>query len=767
MKSALTFLLLSLITTTVWAAGSPSRLIRVHTKDRETINEIALTGADIVASGKNWLDVVEHVHDRKLSKLLAGLRTTVRLTNVHSPFEAYRDKEDLGIYHTMDEIVSEVEAIATEHANIVHMEIIGQTYQGRDIRALKVSDNPQQNENEPAVLLLGSVHSREWIANEVIMATLNHLVSNYGQDEEVTRLVNEREIWIVPVANIDGAHYSQTEFKMWRKSRRDNGDGTFGVDCNRNWGYNWGGPGSSSETVSDTYHGPEPFSEPCVAALRDLCLREHFKASIACHSYSELVLWPWGTTFDKPDDFQVLAHHGKKLAQLMGGYEPKQASGLYACSGISDDWLYGEQGVLCYTFEFGTQFIPEESEVPSINERFVKAALYLIDVAEKPFPLITHNGIDPTTDLVGPYPVTVKFNKKSNQDFPLFSIELLVDTEEGVLTRPTSSEDGENYTGHIAASGYGKKSYRLLVKGSDGSTHIFPTDGSSYTFDVVDSLYLIIDDDKSKAYEVHYKEAFAAIDKPAVIWEVEKLGTPPLSRLLAAEAVVWLCGNDSSTTLLEADQELLRAYLSQGGLLLLFGQDIGYDIKDTTFYKEVLKAKYYLDSAGHEQLQGFGFLAGDTYSIASGGDNVVQYYPEAFFPLEGAQRLLQWIGDDKKTCGALSYENDNCRLAYFGIGLEGVHSAASRNELLRKCLNYLSVPSIAQARRATSLGKLARLGKTTKEKLIARNALDAYWSKLPSLVEEHGLSPTLLQRAKGISPIVRLRFQRAAQRYQK
>ena len=221
---------------------------------------------------------------------------------------------------------------------------------------------------------------------------------------------------------------------------------------------------------------------------------------------------------------------------------------------FSDDWLYGEQGVLCYTFEFGTQFIPEESDVPSICERFVKAALYLIEATEKPFPLIMHGGIDPTTDLVGPYPVTVKFNKKSHQDYDLLSIDLLVDTDVGLVTVPTVSDDGEYFKGAIAASGYGKKSYRIQVKGGDGSTHIFPTDGNKYTFDVVDSLYLIVDDDKGKSYEVHYKEAFAAIDEPAVVWEVDEKGTPALEDLLATEAVIWFCGNDSSTTLTTEDQ---------------------------------------------------------------------------------------------------------------------------------------------------------------------------------------------------------------------
>jgi murein tripeptide amidase MpaA len=126
---------------------------------------------------------------------------------------------------------------------------------GRDIWALKVSDNPDKNEAEPAALLMGAHHAREWPSIEVPMATAKKLLEEYETSAEIKELVDNREIWIVPMVNPDGVVYSMEKSRYWRKNRRNNG-GTFGVDLNRNYGYQWGSVGASSSGSSDTIMEP-------------------------------------------------------------------------------------------------------------------------------------------------------------------------------------------------------------------------------------------------------------------------------------------------------------------------------------------------------------------------------------------------------------------------------------------------------------------------------------------------------------------------------
>lgn len=296
-----------------------------------------------------------------------------------------------GLYHTYAEINTELHALANSYPAISSVTSIGKSIEQRDLWAIKISDNVAQDEPEPAVVFLGCHHAREWISVDVPFLIAKYLLENYASDPQVARLVNNAEIWIAPMVNPDGHQYSVTTDRLWRKNRRNNGDGTFGVDMNRNYSYQWGGPGSSGDTYSEIYRGPAPFSEPETQAVRDFLQKLSPKAMISYHNYSQLILYPWGYTSNPAPQKAlmdslagVIAH---KIMSVHGvSYTPGQASTLYLASGDTNDWLYALFGVPTYTIELRPNssypgFELPESEIQPTFEENLPAALMLIDWA--------------------------------------------------------------------------------------------------------------------------------------------------------------------------------------------------------------------------------------------------------------------------------------------------------------------------------------------------------------------------------------------------
>ncbi len=302
--------------------------------------------------------------------------------------EKYRLSGDLGAYHSVAESNQAIQRMHEDHPGITALEVIGFSWEERPIWAIKISDNPQLDEDEPSVFFNGAHHAREWISYEVPLALAKHLLENYDSDETITELVNEREIWIVPIVNPDGVRHAQTTFTLWRKNRREappegyeNGvldPRTVGVDPNRNYGYMWGDTSDNVRIESETYHGPGPFSEPEVIAVRDLVLRERFDTAIAFHSYSELILYPFGFSKEVHAPDEPAMHEIAEEMARFNGYTPMTIAELYPCRGTADDWFYGEAGIFHFTMELGRDFIPADEDVAPICESNIKAALYLL-----------------------------------------------------------------------------------------------------------------------------------------------------------------------------------------------------------------------------------------------------------------------------------------------------------------------------------------------------------------------------------------------------
>ena len=260
----------------------------------------------------------------------------------------------------------EFEQIAAANPDITKLVTIGQTVQGQDIVALKVTHRAHQRRDgsRPATLFTGAQHAREWITPEMIRRLAHHIVDGYGTDHVVTDLVKKTEMWFVPVANPDGYDWTfEPGQRLWRKNLADNnGDGLItpgdGVDPNRNFPTKWGydNEGSSPEPASETYRGPAPSSEPETRALDELMKRVRFEFHINYHSAAELLLWGtgWQVSTPAPDDAIYEAMSGDDANPAIAGYDPDISAELYTTNGETTEHAHSAYGTLAFTPEMST-----------------------------------------------------------------------------------------------------------------------------------------------------------------------------------------------------------------------------------------------------------------------------------------------------------------------------------------------------------------------------------------------------------------------------
>ncbi|KAB1987871.1 MULTISPECIES: M14 family metallopeptidase [Streptomyces] len=306
-------------------------------------------------------------------------------------------------YHNYAEMNTEIDQRLAAYPSIMSKRVIGKSYQGRDIVAIKVSDNVATDESEPEVLLTFHQHAREHLTVEMALYLLRELGAGYGSDSRVTNMVNNREIWIVPDLNPDGGEYdiASGSYRSWRKNRQPNSGSSYvGTDLNRNWNYKWGCcGGSSSSKSSETYRGASAESAPEVKVVADFVRgrvvggKQQITAGIDFHTYSELVLWPFGyTTADTAtgmtaDDAAAFKAIGQKMA-ASNGYTAEQASDLYITDGSIDDYLWGTQKIFDYTFEMyptsssGGGFYPPDEVIERETSRNRDAVLQLLENAD-------------------------------------------------------------------------------------------------------------------------------------------------------------------------------------------------------------------------------------------------------------------------------------------------------------------------------------------------------------------------------------------------
>ena len=294
-------------------------------------------------------------------------------------------------YHSAESLESDLHQLAEDQPEIAELREIGRSLENRAIWALRIGE---RHGSEHKLLFMGCHHAREWVSVEVAYLLAEHLVKNAGQ-APVMDWLQRGELWVAPMVNPDGHEFSRTSNRLWRKNRRPNPDGSVGVDPNRNYGYMWGtlDVNTSSHVPHDeTYVGPRAFSEPETRAVRNLVARELFGGIITYHSFSQLILYPWGYT-DKPAPDAVsglgmagLAEEMRQLIHNVHGstYTPEQSSQLYPTAGDTTDWTYGEYGIPSFTIELrpdsvegGGFILPPEEIQPTFEENLPAAEMFV------------------------------------------------------------------------------------------------------------------------------------------------------------------------------------------------------------------------------------------------------------------------------------------------------------------------------------------------------------------------------------------------------
>ena len=572
------------------------------------------------------------------------------------------------VYHSFDEPITGIRAqlrkTAATFPRIAQLHTIGYSLQGRPMLALRLT-NERIRGNKPQVLFLATHHAREWVATEVAMRLIKYLTSNYGSDARVTNLLNTTEVWVVPVGNPDGYQYTFTTERLWRKNLRDNdGDGQItladGVDLNRNFDAHWGydDEGSNPVLSSETYRGSGPNSEPETQAVVDFVRRNNFKFILSYHTYSDLILYPWGWQVRTPslDDPIFVAQAGTDdnpaiFDSLLGqGYNPGVGADLYITNGEFTDWTYDELGIPAYTVEltdgYDFRFPDDEGMVQQVFLDNLEFALSMADSALDPAHPVSPVGIpaqdayhNPVTASYGPDQMIEVLARKGLSLTLTYSINSGASQTAGFTEKlgdRYNEEPGTYYTSYEAVISGQQAGDSVSYEIAGGSSLI----AGSYTVESAtgNPILLVEAEDYTGTnptyppggpfYLGYYTAALDAGGYAYDVWDVDVQGIPTYAEVLSHyEVVIWYTGDDYAARVplglatQEAEVLNFRDFLNyEGGRLFATGQDLAWLATAAgrypdDFFQYYLRANFDLDTAGIDANSGLPFdvagVAGD------------------------------------------------------------------------------------------------------------------------------------------------------------
>ncbi len=419
-----------------------------HFEYKNNLLKAEVSDNDIQLLEKNGISINYIIHD--IEKNLAaynaridskaGNQTQSNLITVPTPVHfgtggSYGTAGGVAKHFTFEEMQNELDEMRALYPNLITVKTsLGNTDQGRSLFMVRLSDNADTDENEPEVYLNAVHHAREPISMTQLIFYMWHLLENYESDKEIQTLVNSTELYIVPCVNPDGYVYNYTQNSsggsMWRKNRHLNADNSIGVDNNRNYGYNWGGSGSSTTPGSDTYRGTTPFSEKENIMLRDFCNTRQFITQFNFHSYSDLLIYPYSYITPNNNPEVPLFNQLSAFLTEDNAYPYGNCYSMlkYLASGCAEDWGYGEQTtkgkVYGFTPEVGTSsdgFYPAASRIIPLCNSTIVMNKNLMKVSTK-YGLVTTNIPATFSSTTG----TVSFSLKNYSILPAsYTVSLL------------------------------------------------------------------------------------------------------------------------------------------------------------------------------------------------------------------------------------------------------------------------------------------------------------------------------------------------------
>ncbi|MDY0083431.1 MAG: M14 family zinc carboxypeptidase [Ignavibacteriaceae bacterium] len=362
----------------------------------------------------------------------------------------------MGGFYTLTEVYAQLDSMRQNYPNLITAKTsIGNTVENRPMYMVKISDNPDIDEQEPEVLYTALIHAREPQSMMQLIYFMYYLLENYNTDPSVQYLVNNREMYFIPVLNPDGYEYNRSTNPsgggMWRKNRKNN-TGSYGVDLNRNFGpYTyWNAPngGSSTTPSSETYRGIAPFSEPEVANLRDFLATRYIKNTLNYHTYSNLLIYPYGALEMETPDSATFREFARDMTAYNGyEYGTDQQTVGYSTRGNSDDYMYDGDTVLNHgkifamTPEVGsTGFWPSQPEIfPLAIENLMPNIYYAYVAGDFVLPVNQHfsqqyfNPGD-NAELIIPQLRNKGLSDASNVSLSLSSDNPLISVNTGTIT---------------------------------------------------------------------------------------------------------------------------------------------------------------------------------------------------------------------------------------------------------------------------------------------------------------------------------------------
>jgi hypothetical protein len=460
-----------------------------------------------------------------------------------------------GDYRTVDELYADLKALNRAFPQLTELVDYGESYclsqggcttpggdemPGHPLRAMRVTneaiggssivaDGVIARGSKPIFFLMANIHAREITTPEIAMRLLDVLTVGYGVDADLTWLVDYHEIWVIPTANPDGHRIVELGeepayggYPFFQRKNANNAAGCpvwppssseqFGVDLNRYHSFDWGLIGASDQPCSPIYRGSASASENEVArletliralipdqrgpSLSDAAGKDTTGLFITLHSFGDQILWPWGQLYSPAPNQVDLQAIGDKLASFNGYSACQAASCLYATSGASDDWAYGELGIPAFTFEIGEEFMPAYSEID--NRQWIEngpALIYGAKIARTPYQTIygpeTMNvavsGEEPTLTI------SATVDDSANGNRPIAAAQYALDAPpwvEGATLYNLSVLDGvfdssvETVVGSIEMDGLAAGRHTIFVRGRDDKGNWGTVSAAFFDFNV-------------------------------------------------------------------------------------------------------------------------------------------------------------------------------------------------------------------------------------------------------------------------------------------
>ncbi|XP_052354593.1 carboxypeptidase B [Oncorhynchus keta] len=331
----------------------------------------------------------------------SGMETGVLIEDLQAQMEEQLDNRtpdprvhSYTKYNSWDKIQAWISSISSSNPDLISRQVIGNTYEGRPMNVLKIGK--KSSSTKPSIFLDCGIHAREWISTAFCQWFVKEALSTYGSDSEMTGLLNQMDVYVLPVFNIDGYDFTHNSNRMWRKTRsRMSSSSCIGADPNRNWNAGWCTTGASSNPCSDTFCGSSPESEIEVKNVADFIRRNKssIKAYLTIHSYSQLLLFPYSYTFELAEhhsELMTVAEGASKALRSLHGTQYTSGPGaatIYPAAGGSDDWAYDLGVKYSYTFELRDTgrygFLLPESQIKPTCEETMLAVKYITSHVQK------------------------------------------------------------------------------------------------------------------------------------------------------------------------------------------------------------------------------------------------------------------------------------------------------------------------------------------------------------------------------------------------